>query len=73
MKKKYEIGLYNNVTNRVDYRPAQSAYVVSDETDYKYSNITKTRAPGGIVYKLKWRGRINGSISSKNAALKLIE
>lgn len=56
MKKKYEIGLYNDVTNRVDYRPAQSAYVVSDETDYKYSNITKTRAPGGIVYKLKWRG-----------------
>lgn len=54
--KKYEIGLYNDIINRADIRPVQSAYVVADKVDYKYSNISKTRAPGGFRYKLKWRG-----------------
>lgn len=44
----YRIDTYNEVLNRLDNRPTQAAYVKSYP-----SHI----APGGSVYKLKWKGR----------------
>lgn len=43
----YQIDVYNDTMNRMDNRPACAAYVVSDRSSF---------APGGRVYKLKWRG-----------------
>lgn len=54
--RQHEIGIYNDVLDRTDARPVQSAIVVAESGSYVNSNITQTRAPGGKVYKLKWRG-----------------
>ncbi len=43
----YRIDVYNDVFDRLDNRPAKAAYIVSSRD---------TKAPGGISYKLKWKG-----------------
>lgn len=43
----YEIGIHNTVLDRPDNRVAKAAYVVEEKSSI---------APGGKVYKLKWRG-----------------
>lgn len=43
----YRIDVYNEIFDRMDNRPARAAYVVSQRD---------TKAPGGISYKLKWKG-----------------
>lgn len=45
--RKYRVDVYNDVLDRVDNRPVKAAYVVESK------NLD---APGGKVYKLKWRG-----------------
>jgi hypothetical protein len=44
----YNVGIYNDVMGRIDNRPTEAAYIVSE---------SDSRAPGGKVYKLKWKGR----------------
>ena len=43
----YEVPVFNSVFDRADTRPAKAAYILADDNSY---------APGGKVYKLKWRG-----------------
>lgn len=43
----YRIDVYNDLLDRTDNRPTRAAYVVSE---------ARSGAPGGKVYKLKWRG-----------------
>jgi hypothetical protein len=44
---KYRIDVYNDVMDRMDNRPTQAAYITS---------ASDSNAPGGKVYKLKWKG-----------------
>lgn len=44
---KYQYETYNPITATADFRPARSAYI---------SKFQRSDAPGGWVYKLKWRG-----------------
>ena len=43
----YDIDIYNDISDRVDNRPAQAAYIVKEESPI---------SPNKYVYKLKWRG-----------------
>ena len=43
----YQIDVHNEILDRVDNRPAKAAYIVEADSMV---------APGGKVYKLKWRG-----------------
>ena len=45
--RKYQIDIHNHILDRPDNRAAKAAYVVTEKS---------TLAPGGKVYKLKWRG-----------------
>lgn len=45
--RKYQVDIHNHVLDRPDNRAAKAAYIVSENS---------TLAPGGKVYKLKWRG-----------------
>lgn len=45
--RKYQVDVHNHVLDRPDNRAAKAAYIVSENS---------TLAPGGKVYKLKWRG-----------------
>lgn len=45
--RKYQVDIHNHVLDRPDNRAAKAAFVVSEAS---------TLAPGGKVYKLKWRG-----------------
>lgn len=44
----YRVDIYNDILNRVDNRPCTSARIMAYRSDI---------APGGYLYKLKWRGR----------------
>lgn len=45
--RKYQLDIHNTVFDRMDGRAAKAAYVVKSKS---------TIAPGGYVYKLKWKG-----------------
>lgn len=45
--RKYDVHIYNNYLDRPDNRPVKAAYVFAE---------TSSQAPGGKVYKLKWKG-----------------
>ena len=45
--RKYQVDIHNDILDRTDGRATNSAYVVRVKNEY---------APGGYVYKLKWKG-----------------
>ena len=59
--RKYQIDIHNHILDRPDNRPAKAAYVVTEKS---------TLAPGGKVYKLKWRGSSNQRIIDVQKSLK---
>lgn len=48
---KYQYSQWNTYLDRPDNRPAKAALVVKDTT-----SVAAKKAPGGYLYKLKWRG-----------------
>lgn len=51
----YQIDIHNHVLDRVDNRPAKAAFVTGIG-DNIYEENKSSKAPGGIIPKLKWKG-----------------
>ena len=57
----YELDIHNVTLDRPDNRPAMGAYIetVPYQSSYDGANkgaVSAIYAPGGFVYKLRWRG-----------------
>ena len=49
--RKYTVGVYNRILDKIDNRPVQAAYVVVDK-----ESAAARKSPLGYIYKLKWKG-----------------